>query len=160
MKPISREAHQCLYLKLRGSHMFNQSTSLNNQLCNTIIELILLLMRCKRRLSQALEIPYLPTSRQRDMPLLLLAELISGSIAMQRDSVIRDLMSMRPTSALDTINQKSVSIRREPGLRVLFQVSIWLCLLAARLSLVKLLASEIMPIRPRFQVQVIIQTKI
>jgi hypothetical protein len=114
--------------------MFNQSTSLNNQLCNTIIELILLLMRCKRRLSQAQEIPYLPTSRLRDMPLLLLAELISGSIAMQRDSVKRDLMSMRPTSALDTINQKSVSIRREPGLRVLFQVSIWLCLLAARLS--------------------------
>ena len=134
MKPISREAHQCLYLKLRDSHMFNQSTSLNNQLCNTIIELILLLMRCKRRLSQALEILYLPTSRLRDMPLLLLVELISGSIAMRRDSLIRDLMRMRPTSAQDTINQKSVSIRKEPGLKVLFQVSIWLCLLAARLS--------------------------
>ena len=134
MKPISREAHQCLYLKLRGSHMFNQSTSLNNQLCNTIIELIPLLMRYKRRLSLAREILYLPTSRLRDTPLLLLVELISGSIAMRRDSLIRDLMRMRPTLAQDTINQKSVSIRKEPGLKVLFQVSIWLCLLAARLS--------------------------
>jgi len=114
--------------------MFNQSTSLNNQLCNTIIELIPLLMRYKRRLSLALEILYLPTSRLRDMPLLLLVELILGSIAMRRDSLIRDLMRMRPTSAPDTINQKSVSIRKEPGLKVLSQVSIWLCLLAARLS--------------------------
>ena len=113
--------------------MFNQSTSLNNQLCNTIIELIPLLMRYKRRLSLAREILYLPTSRLRDMPLLLLVELISGSTAMQRDSLIRDQMNMRLTSALDTINQK-VSIRREPGLKVLSQVLIWLCLLEARLS--------------------------
>lgn len=134
MKPTSREAHQCLYLKLRGSHTFSQSTSLNNQLCNTIIELILLLMRYKRRLSQAQEILYLPTSRLRGIMLLLLAELISGSTAMQRDSLIRDQMNMRLTSALDTINQKSVSIRREPGLKVLSQVLICLCLLAARLS--------------------------
>jgi hypothetical protein len=91
-------------------------------------------MRYKRRLSLALEILYLPTSRLRDMPLLLLVELILGSIAMRRDSLIRDLMRMRPTSAPDTINQKSVSIRKEPGLKVLSQVSIWLCLLAARLS--------------------------
>ena len=134
MKPISREAHQCLYLKLRDNHMFNQNTSLNNQLFNTIIELILLLMRYKRRLSLAQEILYLPTSRRRGMLLLLLVEHISGSIATQRDSLIRDLMNMRPTSAQDTINQKSVSIRKEPGLKVQFQVSIWLCLLAARPS--------------------------
>jgi hypothetical protein len=68
------------------------------------------------------------------MQLLLLVELISGSIATRRDSLIRDQMNMRLTLALDTINQKSVLIRREPGLKVLFQVSIWLCLLAARLS--------------------------
>jgi hypothetical protein len=134
MKPTSREAHQCLYLKLRGSHTFSQSTSLNNQLCNTIIELILLLMRYRRRLSQAQEILYLPTLRLRDMPLLLLVELISGSIATRRDSLIRDQMNMRLTLDQDTINQKSVSIRREPGLKVLSQVLIWLCLLAARLS--------------------------
>ena len=134
MKPISREAHQCLYLKLRDNHMFNQNTSLNNQLFNTIIELILLLMRYKRRLSLAQEILYLPTSRLRGMLLLLLVEHISGSIATRRDSLIRDLMNMRPTSAQDTINQKSVSIRKEPGLKVQFQVSIWLCLLAARPS--------------------------
>lgn len=134
MKPISREAHQCLYLKLRDNHMFNQNTSLNNQLFNTIIELILLLMRYKRRLSLAQEILYLPTSRRRGMLLLLLVEHISGSIATRRDSLIRDLMNMRPTSAQDTINQKSVSIRKEPGLKVQFQVSIWLYLLAARPS--------------------------
>jgi hypothetical protein len=91
-------------------------------------------MRYRRRLSQAQEILYLPTSRLRDMLLLLLVELISGSTAMRRDSLIRDQMNMRLTLALDTINQKSVLIRREPGLKVLFQVSIWLCLLAARLS--------------------------
>jgi hypothetical protein len=91
-------------------------------------------MRYRRRLSQAQEILYLPTLRLRDMPLLLLVELISGSIATRRDSLIRDQMNMRLTLALDTINQKSVSIRREPGLKVLSQVLIWLCLLAARLS--------------------------
>jgi hypothetical protein len=94
------------------------------------------------------------------MQLLLLVELISGSIATLRDSLIRDQMNMRLTSAQDTINQKSVSIRREPGLKVLSQVLIWLCLLAARLSLVKLLALEKMPIRLRSQVQVTTQTKI
>jgi hypothetical protein len=114
--------------------MFNQNTSLNNQLFNTIIELILLLMRYKRRLSLAQEILYLPTSRLRGMLLLLLVEHISGSIATRRDSLIRDLMNMRPTSAQDTINQKSVSIRKELGLKVQFQVSIWLYLLAARPS--------------------------
>jgi hypothetical protein len=91
-------------------------------------------MRYRRRLSQAQETLYLPTSRLRDMLLLLLVELISGSTAMQRDSLIRDQMNMRLTLAQDTINQKSVSIRREPGLRVLSQVLIWLCLLVARLS--------------------------
>jgi hypothetical protein len=94
------------------------------------------------------------------MQQLLLVELTSGSIVMPRDLLIKDLMNMRLTLGQAIINQKLASTKRVPGLKALYQVSTWLCLLAARHSLVKLLVSERTQIRLRFQAQATIRMKI
>lgn len=67
---------------------------------------------CKRRSSKVLVTHFLPISKQRDIRLRLPVGPTSGSVALLRDSLTEDLMSLRPMSAQVTITLILVWTRR------------------------------------------------